>query len=427
MSRRGVGPRRVFIGIRRRLPARAGILGLAVRRRLARSGYRRGPRPGRVACAATRSSAARSRVADVLAIVGAFVLTLELSRRSLQLTWAGVAAVPILLVGAKLTGLYDRDETLLRKTTLDEAPKLFQLATLCALVAWLAGGLLVSGDARTATQALILWLALAALLILVRAGRAHRSRCAIAPAERCLFIGDEMSAATIRSKLGWPRRRQGDRSSRTSTSTRSRRGRPTPSPSRGSPRSATSPRRSTCTARSSPRAAPTPARCSNLVRTLKAVGVRVSVLPRLLEVVGSSVEFDDLHGVTVMGVRRFDLTRSSASVQARLRPGRRLARPARRLAAADRDRDRDQARQPRPGVLPPAARRPPRQALPHAQVPHDGPRRGGDEGLAAPPQRGAGGALQDRRGPARHARRAAGCGAARWTSCRSCSTSCAAR
>jgi len=42
------------------------------------------------------------------------------------------------------------------------------------------------------------------------------------------------------------------------------------------------------------------------------VGVRVSVLPRLLEVVGSSVEFDDLHGVTVMGVRRFDLTRSSA-------------------------------------------------------------------------------------------------------------------
>jgi FlaA1/EpsC-like NDP-sugar epimerase len=40
----------------------------------------------------------------------------------------------------------------------------------------------------------------------------------------------------------------------------------------------------------------------NLVRTLKAVGVRVSVVPRLLEVVGSSVEFDDLHGVTVMGV-----------------------------------------------------------------------------------------------------------------------------
>jgi exopolysaccharide biosynthesis polyprenyl glycosylphosphotransferase len=53
----------------------------------------------------------------------------------------------------------------------------------------------------------------------------------------------------------------------------------------------------------------------DLVRTLKAVGVRVSILPRLLEVVGSSVVFDDLHGVTVMGVRRFELTRSSAAVK----------------------------------------------------------------------------------------------------------------
>jgi exopolysaccharide biosynthesis polyprenyl glycosylphosphotransferase len=53
----------------------------------------------------------------------------------------------------------------------------------------------------------------------------------------------------------------------------------------------------------------------DLVRTLKAVGVRVSILPRLLEVVGSTVEFDDLHGVTVMGVKRFELTRASATVK----------------------------------------------------------------------------------------------------------------
>ena len=58
----------------------------------------------------------------------------------MQLTWAAVGEIPILLVGAKLTGLYDRDETLLRKTTLDEAPKLFQLATLCAWSrGWRAG------------------------------------------------------------------------------------------------------------------------------------------------------------------------------------------------------------------------------------------------------------------------------------------------
>ena len=112
----------------------------------------------------------------------------------------------------------------------------------------------------------------------------------------------------------------------------------------------------------------------NLVRTLKAVGVRVSVLPRLLEVVGSSVEFDDLHGVTVMGVRRFDLTRSSAAFKRAFD----LFGASLGLLAISPllivDRDRDQARQPRPGALPPAARRPPRAALPHAQVPHDGRR-----------------------------------------------------
>jgi exopolysaccharide biosynthesis polyprenyl glycosylphosphotransferase len=49
----------------------------------------------------------------------------------------------------------------------------------------------------------------------------------------------------------------------------------------------------------------------NLIRAAKAVGVRVSVLPRMLEVVGSAVEFDDVDGMTMLGVRRFGLSRSS--------------------------------------------------------------------------------------------------------------------
>ena len=60
----------------------------------------------------------------------------------------------------------------------------------------------------------------------------------------------------------------------------------------------------------------------DLVRVAKSAGVRVSLLPRLFEVVGSSVEFDDLDGLTMLGVRRFGLTRSSPRAQARLRPRR---------------------------------------------------------------------------------------------------------
>lgn len=48
-----------------------------------------------------------------------------------------------------------------------------------------------------------------------------------------------------------------------------------------------------------------------MIRIAKAVGVRVSVLPRMFEVVGSAVEFDDLDGMTMHGIRRFGLSRSS--------------------------------------------------------------------------------------------------------------------
>jgi exopolysaccharide biosynthesis polyprenyl glycosylphosphotransferase len=250
--------------------------------------------------------------ADMVAIVGAFAITLALSSDSLQLTWAGLASVPILLAGAKLTGLYDRDETLLRKTTLDEAPRLFQLATLCAFVTWLAGGLLVSGaPGRQAT--LLLWFALTGLLIVVRtAARALALR--IAPAERCLFVGDEVSAEAIRSKLGGHGGVKAEMVAHVDLETAAPWSTDTFCASRLAEIRDLAQSLDVHRAIIAPRSADA-GEMLNLVRTLKAVGVRVSVLPRLLEVVGSSVEFDDLHGVTVMGVRRFDLTRSSARVK----------------------------------------------------------------------------------------------------------------
>ena len=53
----------------------------------------------------------------------------------------------------------------------------------------------------------------------------------------------------------------------------------------------------------------------HVVRLIKAMGVRVSMLPRLTEVVGSSVEFDDLEGLTMMGLRRYGLSRSSRALK----------------------------------------------------------------------------------------------------------------
>jgi exopolysaccharide biosynthesis polyprenyl glycosylphosphotransferase len=249
-------------------------------------------------------------VADVVAIVGAFLLTVGLARRSLELTWAAAAGVPVLVVCAKLTGLYDRDEALLRKTTLDEAPKLFQLATLCALVAWLTGGL-ITHRPLDRHEALFLWLALAVGLILARAV-SRAVALWLAPSERCLFIGDVLSAETIRSKLTGHGGVKAelvahlDLDKVASWSTESF------SEVRLAEVRDLARTLDVHRAIIAPRSVDG-GEMLNLVRTLKAVGVRVSVLPRLLEVVGSSVEFDDLHGVTVMGVRRFELTRSSAA------------------------------------------------------------------------------------------------------------------
>jgi exopolysaccharide biosynthesis polyprenyl glycosylphosphotransferase len=287
------------------------LLGLAARRGGLASGISevRGP------AACMRRDALFRRMllaADIVALIGAFTLTVALSRRSVQLTWVGIVGVPILVLCAKLTGLYDRDAALLHRTTLDEAPKLLQLATFCALVAWLAGGLIVSGELDR-HEAMLLWLALASGLIMARTGsRAIALR--IAPTERCLVIGDELSAATIRSKLAGHGGVRAEVVAHLDLDDVA----PWSSASFSEPRLAEihslARRLDVHRAIIAPRSADG-GETLDLVRTLNAVGVRVSVLPRLLEVVGSSVEFDDLHGVTVMGVRRFELTRSSAAVK----------------------------------------------------------------------------------------------------------------
>jgi exopolysaccharide biosynthesis polyprenyl glycosylphosphotransferase len=252
-------------------------------------------------------------LADAVALVGAFTLMTELSSRRLELTWACLAGVPTLLLGAKVFGLYDRDEAVLRKTTLDEAPKLLHLATLCTLVAWLSGGLVVAGGTLDRREAFLLWVSLALLLLLMRAA-ARGIALRVTPAERCLFIGDAESAAAIRSKLTCDGGVKAELIAHLDLDKAAPWSAGAFSAQRLAEIRGLAQKLDVHRAIIAPRSADA-GEMLDLVRTLKAVGVRVSVLPRLLEVVGSTVEFDDLHGVTVMGVRRFELNCSSAAVK----------------------------------------------------------------------------------------------------------------
>jgi exopolysaccharide biosynthesis polyprenyl glycosylphosphotransferase len=252
-------------------------------------------------------------VADVLAFVSALVILDQLSPRMLVLTWVSFVGLLGLFLVCKVVGLYDRDEMLLHKTTLDEAPKLFLVATLGVLAVWLAGETIFKGGNLDRSEVVLLWAMFAVFLLLTR-GIARAVALRLGPAERCLFVGDVEAGETIEAKLGDHHGLKAELVAQIDPTDISAWSTDAHSKVR------LLEIRNLATSLNVQRAiiAPDslePSRMLSLVSSLDSVGVRVSVLPRLLEVVGSTVEFDDLHGVTVMGVRRYALTRSSLFVK----------------------------------------------------------------------------------------------------------------
>ena len=72
-------------------------------------------------------------------------------------------------------------------STLNELPRLLNLATMFALLVWLARHYVVIG-APTTTNLLMLWLLLAAGLVVGRSIAREVAR-RVAPVERCLLVG----------------------------------------------------------------------------------------------------------------------------------------------------------------------------------------------------------------------------------------------
>jgi exopolysaccharide biosynthesis polyprenyl glycosylphosphotransferase len=241
----------------------------------------------------------------------------------------GLLALPLVIAVAKVAGLYDRDENLLSKTTLDELPILFQVATISALVVWLAEPALVS--TRLGRPAVAgLWGGLVVGLPLARAC-ARRLVLRSTPPERCLVLGDQSSAEQLAAKLaqsvlsgavvvgyiplsggrGWNAEppREGKLPLLGSTT--------------NLPVALWDHRIERVVIDSS--TTPTSDRLLDKIRLIKSVGVKVSLLPRLLEVVGWSVALDDVEGVPMMGVRGYGLTQSSRFLKRALDMGGSLA------------------------------------------------------------------------------------------------------
>ena len=237
---------------------------------------------------------------DCLSAVVAVVLVTTLAGHSIGL--AALAAGPLLILMHKLAGLYDRDELVLKRSTLDDVPTILQVSGVFALVVTILQPLLTSADYGN-LQIAFLWLSAFGLTILGRiAARNIASR--VAAIERCLVIGDVSHAARVREKL------QTSGVQATVVATLPLAG--DDARAIGGPDEIRRIVRELDIHRVI--IAPVSTDSSavvELIRIAKAVGVRVSVLPRMFEVVGSFVEFEDLDGMTMLGIRRFGLTRSS--------------------------------------------------------------------------------------------------------------------
>jgi exopolysaccharide biosynthesis polyprenyl glycosylphosphotransferase len=221
-------------------------------------------------------------------------------------SWSGLWLALLVPAVHGAMGLYRRDERLINKTTLDEAPILFQAATLSTLIAFLVESAVLHHTIG-ATVAGLTW---GGLTVVVPACRvlARRVARAAMPPERCLVIGDPEEGARVAGKLseyagvkaevvavmpfdaGHGARGRLERLARVVEEGDVHRAVIVPHPS-------------------------APQQELETVQAAKALGVKVSVLPRVLEVVGSSASYDYVDGMTVLGVPRFGLSRPASLVK----------------------------------------------------------------------------------------------------------------
>jgi len=240
--------------------------------------------------------------ADVSVVAVALLVAQVLSGSSWHSfeLYAGAGLLVVFL--SKVLGLYDRDELVVGKTSLADAPKLFQLATLCTLFAVVLSGT-IADEQLTATGTLLLWGSIFIGALIGRAIIRSLAR-ALTSAERCLVLGGAEQAERLRQKFAChsslhaeivaylPFGRFELQRSRPSNLAVyiAKRGIDRVIVGQGDSHD----------------------HVLKTVRYFSEHDLKVSVMPSLFEVIGSNVEFDEIHGTTLLGVRRFGLSRSSA-------------------------------------------------------------------------------------------------------------------
>jgi exopolysaccharide biosynthesis polyprenyl glycosylphosphotransferase len=262
----------------------------------------------------TRRDSVRRRLlalADILAIAAAYACVwLLVPPAGVELHDRLVlgAALPLWVLVNKLLGLYDRDANVIHKSTLDELPRLALSVVLgTALVYMLTPPLAGVELARPQTAA---FTGFAVVLMPFARGIVRALVVHWYPPERCVIVGSGFVADLIARKIAvhpeygvklvgfvdvpHPEHQNGN----------------------GSMLGDLERFEDICRDFRVERVVVAFSSLShedliNVIRTSKQLNLKITVVPRLFEVIGHSVEVDQLEGMTLLGLRGFSRTRSS--------------------------------------------------------------------------------------------------------------------
>ena len=221
-----------------------------------------------------------------------------------------LACLPLWVVLNKLIGLYDRDDKLIHKSTLDELPGIFHSLTIGALLVFTFGGVLLPVETQRGPAA-IFWLFAIVTVPSLRAMARTWIRVRFAP-ERCMIVGSGSVAQVMARKLASHPEYGIELVGFIDGEKNLRRGTNSPLPMLGTVSNFTE----ICREHGIERVVVAFSAVSNdetldIIRSAKRAQIKITIVPRLFEVIGHSVVVDEVEGMTVLSLRGLSRARSS--------------------------------------------------------------------------------------------------------------------
>jgi exopolysaccharide biosynthesis polyprenyl glycosylphosphotransferase len=247
--------------------------------------------------------------ADVLALVVAYALLTLIDAPSSTSAWL-LLALPLWVVMNKVLRLYDRDANLVHKSSLNELPKIVQSITFGAAAAFLAGPL-VGGAPDDRRQTIIFWVLACTLTPVFRYVARSLVRQAFPP-ERVLIVGSGHVAGLVARKLQLHREYGTEIVGYVDAPMEYESGSDAGIDHLGD----VGDFEAVCHAHDVERviiafSSLAHENLLDMIRVSKRLHLKISVVPRLFEVIGHNVEIDQIEGMTLLGLRGLSRTHST--------------------------------------------------------------------------------------------------------------------